>query len=193
MFDRTPDDPFYRSLLRAIGAPSTTNNMALLYAWRQTEGGSATYNPFNTTKKMPGSTLYATSTHGVQNYATPRDGLAATVETLLLPKYAGVVASLKADKPASETAAAILSSPWGTGKLLRDVLAMHERGKFVVAPIATVPGAPPIYRLESSLTNAPKQLVSTLRTRRRGVSPWVWAGGTVLLGTLLLLTLRKRR
>ena len=140
-----PDTPFYAAVLRGIGAPVTGNTLALLYAWRQAEGASATYNPFNTTLKRPGSTLFGKNPHGVQNYRLPGDGVDATVRTLLA--YPDIVAALVADKPAADVARVITASRWGTGPLLLDVVAMFGRGRFVVAPIATVPGAPPIASL----------------------------------------------
>ena len=44
----TPDDEFYKSILKGIGAPISDENMKFFYAWRQAEGGKAKNNPFNT-------------------------------------------------------------------------------------------------------------------------------------------------
>lgn len=140
------DTPFYAAVLRGIGAPITGNTLAALYAWRQTEGGKAAYNPLNTTWKRPGSTAY--NAVGVQNYLDPQDGVEATVQTLRAAKYAGIVSALQNDKSPADIAAAIIASPWGTSRLLTDVVAMFGRGKIVVAPITTVPGAPAMSTLE---------------------------------------------
>lgn len=189
----TPDDGFYREVLRGIGAPVTPNTMALIYAWRQTEGGKATYNPFNTTLKLPGSTSY--NAVGVQNYATPGDGVTATVRTLKNGKYDAVLSLLRSNAAPTDVAKAILASPWGTGRLLLDVLAMYARGKVVVAPISTAPGRAAASAAEASISNAPRQLPASPPKRRRGVPRWVWwtAGGTAIAGLLLWVVLAEKR
>lgn len=154
----TPDDGFYREILRGIGAPVKPNTMALIYAWRQAEGGRAAYNPFNTTHKMTGSTDY--NSVGVQNYATPTDGLRCTIKTLTNGKYDAVLKLLRAAAPPEEVAKAIIASPWGTKGLLLNVLAMYARGKVVVNPITVPPGGLPASSVESAITNAPFQLLS---------------------------------
>lgn len=141
------DKPFYEAILRGIGAPVTGNTLALIYAWRQTEGGKASYNPFNTTLKLPGSTRYKTNVANVQNYLTPQDGVTATVRTMLLSHYTSIINLLRADATPLDVANAIIASPWGTKGLLLDVLRMYGRGKVVVNPIGTVEGAPPISSL----------------------------------------------
>jgi hypothetical protein len=157
----TPDDGFYREILRGIGAPVTANNMRLVYAWRQAEGGKASYNPFNTTQKMPGSTRYGTNKHGVQNYLYPRDGVKATVTTMKNGKYESILSLLRADADPTDVAKAVIASPWGTKGLLLDVLAMYARGKVVVAPITTAPGGYPASQAEPSLSRAPTSLSTT--------------------------------
>jgi hypothetical protein len=181
-----PDDPFYAAILRGIGAPVSDNTRMALYAWRQAEGGAATYNPFNTTKKLPGSTLYASNTHGVQNYLTPQQGVEATVATLSLGKYSGVVNALRGDKSPEEFAAAVIASPWGTKDLLTKVIAMFRRGRLVVASIPARAGAPSIASLTPPAV--PAVLPETRpakppKRRRSALALWLAAGGiTVLLG-----------
>lgn len=137
------DEPFYRRVLNDIGAPRTNNNLLTLYAWRQSEGGTATYNPLNTSWFMPGSTVY--NSHGVKNYLTPEDGVHSTVKTLLMPEYAAALAVLREDRPMEDLPDALAGTGWGTKTtLLRNVIAMYRRGRVVSAPIATRPGAPPI-------------------------------------------------
>jgi hypothetical protein len=184
----TTDGPFYAAILRGIGAPVTGNTLALIYAWRQTEGGKATYNPFNTTLKKPGSTLYAKNTHGVQNYATPQDGVDATVTTMLHPRYADIMALLRANADPTTTAKAIIASKWGTGKLLLDVLAMYARGRVVLPAIATVPGAPAISTLD-----APPPAAPPAKKSRRAAPPpkptnWLlWGGIAAAIAAVALL------
>ena len=47
---------YYRNLVQKIGAPPTTNNIDILKKWQNHEGGNATYNPLNTTRKKEDST-----------------------------------------------------------------------------------------------------------------------------------------
>ena len=133
------DDAFYRAILAGIAAPTSENALTFLRAWRQAEGGKATYNPFNTTWKKPGTTDY--NSHGVKNYPDPATGLSATVKTLLSSSYSGIVDALRRGAPPSKAAAALRASPWGTGAGVERVLAL---GKVSPPPIGTVPGAPAI-------------------------------------------------
>jgi len=143
------DDPFYRALLRGIGAAPTPAVLQFLYAWRQAEGGTARYNPFNTTPRMTGSSAY--NRVGVQNYPDPQTGVNATVKTILNGRYANLVAALRAGTSSRAMAQALAASPWGTGDLARRVLAGYEAGSTVKAPaIATAPGATAIASLDAA-------------------------------------------
>jgi hypothetical protein len=185
------DQPFYEAILRGIGAPITTNTLASLYAWRQSEGGYATYNPFNTTHKLVGSTLYAKSSHGVQNYPTPLAGLEATLKTLTSGRYDAILASLREDQTPEQFASEVTSSPWGTGSLLHDVVAMFRRGRVVVAKIAEVPDAPAIATLASTEEEGDKQAVSD-----GGTNYW-WAlpvaAGFLTVGLFVYVVSREEK
>lgn len=133
------DDAFYRAILAGIAAPVSENALTFLRAWRQAEGGKATYNPFNTTWKKPGTTDY--NSRGVKNYPDPATGLSATVKTLLAGSYTGIVDALRSGAPPSKAASALRASPWGTGAVVERVLAT---GKVAPPSIGTVPGAPAI-------------------------------------------------
>jgi hypothetical protein len=142
------DDPFYRALLRGIGGSPTPATLQFLYAWRQAEGGTARYNPFNTTQRMPGSSAY--NTVGVQHYPDPQTGVNATVKTILNGRYANLVAALRAGTSSRAMVQALAASPWGTGDLARRVLAGYEAGATVKAPaIATASGATAIASLDA--------------------------------------------
>ena len=117
----TNDDDFYKEILECVGAPITKDNMLFLYAWRQSEGGEATNNPFNTTKKMEGATLYGKNAAGVKNYPTVQDGINATCETLKLGYYTDIVDGLKNDVGLYKLSRMSSIDKWGTGKLLADV------------------------------------------------------------------------
>lgn len=130
------DDEFYEEILKGIGAPVTPDNMEFMYAWRQSEGGEAKNNPFNTTHHKPGATFYNCLTkgsegkciHGVKNYKQKSDGVDATIATLKNGKYDNIIASLKNGKDSMKTAQALQNSPWGTGDLTIKVLKGYGAG-----------------------------------------------------------------
>jgi len=109
---------FYRAVLEGIGANFSTNSLQFSQAWRQAEGGQASYNPFNTTYKLyrsnlpppeedllttigraltenPKSNMFPYNSVGVQNYQTFEEGVQATVLTLKLSYYTELVEGLK--------------------------------------------------------------------------------------------------
>jgi hypothetical protein len=115
----TSDDEFYKKVLQCLGAKPTKGNMSFMYAWRQSEGGKATFNPFNTTKNMPGATIY--NSHKVKNYQSMEDGVRATCETLKLGYYSDILNGLKNDVGLYELSRMEGLKKWGTGKLLAKV------------------------------------------------------------------------
>jgi hypothetical protein len=115
----TSDDEFYKKVLKCLGAEPTKGNMSFMYAWRQSEGGKATFNPFNTTKNMPGATIY--NSHKVKNYQSMEDGVRATCETLKLGYYSDILNGLKNDVGLYELSRMEGLKKWGTGKLLAKV------------------------------------------------------------------------
>ena len=121
----TSDDDFYKSVLKCIGAQPTKDNMLFMYAWRQSEGGRAKNNPFNTTQKMPGATNISNTSVGVKNYSTPEEGIEATCKTLKNGRdkygYDKIIDGLKNDIGLSKLADAVVNSKWGTEDLLRKV------------------------------------------------------------------------
>ena len=117
----TTDDEFYKKILSCLGAEPTKGNMAFFYAWRQSEGGSAANNPFNTTKKMPGAKIYKGNTHGVKNYKSVEDGIEATCKTLKLDYYTDIVDGLKNDVGLKKLSRMSSLKKWGTGDLLASV------------------------------------------------------------------------
>jgi hypothetical protein len=106
------------SVLSALPRPVVTDNLVSMVAWATAEGGGvgeeneAHFNPLNTTQALNGS--YAINADGVQSYASAADGLAATIETLRYPAYAGILAALANEAPPVGTAYSIGASPWGT-------------------------------------------------------------------------------
>jgi hypothetical protein len=118
------------TLLRRLGAPVTPDNLRFLDAWSRAEGGRARNNPFNTTQNMPGAT--SMNSVGVKNYTSPAQGLDATYKTLTNGRYAPILTSLRAGRPATETARAVAATPWGTGSGVSRVLG--DKGPSKPAP-----------------------------------------------------------
>lgn len=105
------------AVLRGIGAPVNQNNLALLRAWQQAEGGgtanNANFNPLNTTQPARGAG--SINSVGVRSYRSAQQGIQATVQTLLNGHYTNVIHALRSGAAPSVTAQAIADSPWGTG------------------------------------------------------------------------------
>lgn len=114
------------AFLREIGAPVKKRNLLVLVSWMQAEGGSAKWNPLNTTKYVPGSTIYNYAS--VRNYPSFETGLWATVETLNYGAehakygYRPIRRLLRANARPKRTLRAIERSEWGTGGLALKVL-----------------------------------------------------------------------
>lgn len=67
-------------LVSSFGGHYDTEKDRFLKAWSQAEGGTAKWNPLNTTFRLPGSENYNSA--GVQNYPAPTWGVYATGLTL---------------------------------------------------------------------------------------------------------------
>lgn len=106
-----------------VGARPTGRNLRAIVSWIQAEGGTARFNPLNTTHDWPDSTLLPGNTAGVREYATARDGLHASAATLNygagrgLYGYASIRHALRRNRMAVFTLAAVERSEWGTGGL----------------------------------------------------------------------------
>ena len=119
---------FYKGVLTGLGAKVTTEKIKFLEAWRRGEGGSATNNPFNTTKDVPGNSDTKYNSVGVRNYPDPQTGLNATVATLKLPYYKDIVKLLKKDDvKARDLARCRALKKWGTGDMVKKVLASSSK------------------------------------------------------------------
>jgi len=121
-FSPTSDDQIYKKILSGIGASATKENMKFFYAWRQSEGGKATYNPFNTTQPYNNASKY--NSVGVRNYKSESDGINATVKTLKNGRYDCIVDGLKNNIGAKKISTKCISQlkTWGTGGLIEKVL-----------------------------------------------------------------------
>lgn len=107
----------------AVHAPTTPGNLLGLLAWHAAEGGTAAFNPLNTTLWQPGSTAYNSFGPGgayhVRNYPDPTTGVRATALTIENGHYPHVLAALRAGQLAEqiEQGGPILHDldVWGTG------------------------------------------------------------------------------
>lgn len=126
------------AVLRGIGAPLSQSNLTFLRAWQQAEGGSAAFNPLNTTQPAAGASSY--NTVGVRNYRNAQQGVQATIQTLLNGHYGSIVSGLRSSAHPSQLAAAVGASPWGTsGSTIASVLGSSP----VTVPAAQAPSVVP--------------------------------------------------
>ncbi len=115
---------FARSVLSALNAPVTEQNLKILIGWQSAEGGAgpqfgvanntANYNPLNTTQPEPGSV--SVNSVGVQSYKSWAQGLDATVVTLNNGHYGAILRMLSTGNASAEQAVTAITVPptWGT-------------------------------------------------------------------------------
>jgi hypothetical protein len=72
-------------VLYGIGVEPNHERVKFLNAWAACEGGTADFNPLNTTMPMEGARTYNSA--GVREYADSIQGVAATILTLRLGYY----------------------------------------------------------------------------------------------------------
>jgi hypothetical protein len=114
-------------VLGAVNAPGSQPNIIALLAWMKAEGGSAKFNPMNTTQTAPGATDYNSA--GVKNYTSWNQGVNATASTLQNGSYGDVLAALRGNRGPQAVAQAVGRSPWGTnGQLMGQVAAGWGNG-----------------------------------------------------------------
>lgn len=100
-------------VLAGLGVPNNTATATFLAIWHQAENPTATYNYLGTTMRVTGSKTHPGSSAGVQDYPSQAAGVEATVKTLKLPAYAGIVNAMKSTDIVA-MARAVIASPWGT-------------------------------------------------------------------------------
>lgn len=105
---------FARAVMDRLNVPFSPRNRRAFQAWIQSEGGEAANNPLNTTFFMGGSSIY--NAIGVRNFASPGDGITATVRTFHEQGhgYEPILYHLRHDSPAYKTLRAVGKSDWGT-------------------------------------------------------------------------------
>lgn len=111
---------FSRDVLARIGAPVTSQNMAVMQAWIKAEGTKAQFNPLATVRRAEGATDF--NSVGVKNFVSYEQGVDTTVGAITNGLYDDVIAALRRGNDAFAVADAIEASPWGTGGLVRKVL-----------------------------------------------------------------------
>ena len=102
-------------LLAVVGGKLTSENLRFLQAWADAEGGTAQWNPLNTTYHLYGSSDY--NSVGVQNYKRATEGVNATALTLVNGYYNGILGALqKGTDPAEKIVADHVAElqTWGT-------------------------------------------------------------------------------
>jgi len=108
---------FLTDILKELGIPNPNpSQISFMKAWRQKEGGSASYNPFNTTYISTGSSPY-NSNKGfpVQNYPNRSSGIKATVNTLKsYPEIVKSIKNIKTDPDINKTMEVVNNSRWGS-------------------------------------------------------------------------------
>lgn len=124
-----------QTILKGIGAPDTPQNELFVNDWAKAEGGSAENNPFNTTQPVPGA-LGNYNSVGVKRYASPQQGIAATLATLKNGRYGSILQALRQGTDAKASARALAGSPWGTGALVLKMLG-GTPGASPASPMAT--------------------------------------------------------
>jgi hypothetical protein len=110
--------PYWRQrLLAVLGAPRNAQNLRFLHAWGVAEGGTAKWNPLNTTYALPYGESWSYNSSTVQNYWRPTGGVAATAMTLVQDTYACLVGAFQAGKLTAEQINSKCASTirtWGT-------------------------------------------------------------------------------
>lgn len=118
MSDHLPPN-WERRLIEVVGGVALQphdQRVRLLDAWAQAEGGTAAWNPLNTTFALPGSTHY--NTVGVRNYKRATEGVCATALTLVNGYYPGILGYLQTGDGPAESCVKQHSrefDTWGTG------------------------------------------------------------------------------
>lgn len=120
---------YFEALCKELSIPTTHHTRVFLGSVSQAEHGvdlhtrEAHFNPFNTTKRIPGSSTVPGNTAGVQDYGSFYDGVYAAAATLRERPYSNVLADLRHNVPPSQLIETWNRTPWGTApQLLRDVL-----------------------------------------------------------------------
>ena len=112
---------FAKALLDRLELKHTKRRLWALLSWMQAEGGTAKFNPLNSTHEKEGATNY--NSVGVKNYVSFHQGVVATAKTLNYGArhdrfgYKPLRKALVKNKWASVILMTVERSQWGTGGL----------------------------------------------------------------------------
>jgi hypothetical protein len=122
------DKNVYESILSGIGVPVNDNNLAVLLAWRQLEGGGGRNNPFNSTfENQNDQSMTSYNSEGVKNYSTTQYGIESTIKTLKTEKYSEIVSNLSSGDVWKTCDSDIFES-WGYNILMKQLIASYIEG-----------------------------------------------------------------
>lgn len=151
-----------KAVLGALGVPVTVANERFLSGWQPYEGGTASFNPLNTTQQEPGATNY--NNVGVKNYTSASQGAQATATTLKNGNYPSIMAALRSGDPytfANAQGVAANVTTWGTpAYAARFLLAAGAPGGAPGAAPSKAPASSP--SVVVSLEHAWRDLMTTL-------------------------------
>lgn len=101
-------------MLQALGAPTNSSNIQMVYNWEKSEGGGGEFNPLNQ-GPVPGDPALTTSGSqyggGAANFASWQAGITGAVAYLNMSAYAGVKQALMQGN-GQGAAQALWASPW---------------------------------------------------------------------------------
>jgi murein DD-endopeptidase MepM/ murein hydrolase activator NlpD len=107
-----------RALLKTLNMPDTQENLVFLGGWQRWEGGhtnnDASFNWLNTTKDAPGA-VGSINSVGVKKFATFKDGIQATAQTLYNGRYEDILNALASGDPFRASPTAGLQT-WVSGR-----------------------------------------------------------------------------
>lgn len=159
---------FAASVLKGIGAPVTSQNIAGFVGWSKAEGGDnwQRNNPLNTTE--PAGSSGSINSVGVRAYPNANAGIAATVKTLQNGHYGGILGALKSNN-VHGLAAAIGSSPWGTsGSLAAQTIAEtlgQPIGQYSTSSSGGLPSVPGMQTISQTVPTFDQAGYNAAKTR----------------------------
>lgn len=100
----------------ALGNPKPSPEiLQFMEAWHRAEGGTAAFNPLNTTMPMAGDSCYnyLSGSCGVRNYQSEQDGFDANIATITNGRYGTLLRAIQTND-VSLALQGLKESPWGT-------------------------------------------------------------------------------
>jgi hypothetical protein len=130
---------FLTDVLKGIGIPKpNSSQISFIKSWKQKEASLATFNPFNSILKKPGSKPFNTNNgFPVQNYPDRATGLNATLNTLLDKRYSEIIKAIKnikTDQDINKAMQAVNDSPWGSNFTPPDYRYWKTLNNFIAIP-----------------------------------------------------------